>query len=144
VRFTAVAVVMVISLLKYVLIDKFIYAFLRCLSRGMVRLGIGHFARHRLNQFIAMREIKRKIWRWLFIFAAVPAVVIAAEAQNAFNEGVKFYKAAKYKEAVAAFNRAIKAAPKSDDAYNNRGLAYFKLGQIDVAVKDYEIDRRVF
>ena len=61
-----------------------------------------------------------------------------AEAQNAFNEGVKLYKAAKYKEAIAAFNRAIKAAPKSDEAYNNRGLAYTKMGQQDNALKDYD------
>ena len=37
-----------------------------------------------------------------------------------------------------AFSRAIKASPKADEAYNNRGLAYFKLGQTDNAVKDYD------
>ena len=60
---------------------------------------------------------------------ATPAMLLAGEAQNAFNEGVKLYKAAKYKEAIAAYNRAIKASAKSEEAYNNRGLAYFKLGQ---------------
>ncbi len=64
--------------------------------------------------------------------------MLGGEAQNAFSEGVKLYKAGKYKDAVAAFNRAIKAAPKSDEAYNNRGLAYFKLGQNDNALKDYD------
>ncbi len=64
--------------------------------------------------------------------------MLAGEAQNAFNDGVKLYKAAKFKDAVVAFNRALKAAPKSDEAYNNRGLAYFKLGQIDSAIKDYD------
>src|SRR5512132_4385263 len=84
-----------------------------------------------------MRTIKRCLWVHLTILL-IPAALFAAEAQNAFNEGVKYYKSAKYKEAVAAFNRAIKAAPKSDEAYNNRGLAYAKLGQRDNALKDYD------
>ena len=84
-----------------------------------------------------MRAVKRYFWSCLSILL-IPAALFAAEAQNAFNEGVKLYKAAKYKEAVAAFNRAIKAAPKSDEAYNNRGLAYAKLGQQDNALKDYD------
>jgi len=84
-----------------------------------------------------MRVFKRYFWSCLSILL-IPAALLAGEAQNAFNEGVKHYKAGKFKEAVAAFNRAIKAAPKSDDAYNNRGLAYAKLGQPDNAVKDYD------
>ena len=36
----------------------------------------------------------------------------AAEASNAFNEAVKNQRAGKYKEAIAAYDRAIKADPK--------------------------------
>ncbi|MEO6162621.1 MAG: tetratricopeptide repeat protein, partial [Candidatus Binatia bacterium] len=84
-----------------------------------------------------MRFLKGYFSRCLSLLL-IPAALFGAEAQIAFNEGVKQYKSAKYKEAVAAFNRAIKAAPKSDEAYNNRGLAYAKLGQQDNALKDYD------
>src|SRR5687767_11300859 len=88
---------------------------------------------------MAMGFLTRPIgFLFLLAFLALPAVIIAAEAQNAFNQGVKLYKAAKYKDAVAAFNRALKAAPKSDEIYNNRGLAYFKMGQHESAIKDYD------
>ncbi|HMA81213.1 MAG TPA: tetratricopeptide repeat protein, partial [Candidatus Binatia bacterium] len=78
-------------------------------------------------------------YRWaIFGLLALPALLYASEAQNAFNEGVNFYRAGKYKEAVGAFSRAIKVSPKADEAYNNRGLSHFKLGQIDEAIKDYD------
>ncbi len=85
-----------------------------------------------------MSLFNRRFWPHLIVFLLLPGWSIAGEAQNAFNDGIKFYRAAKYKDAVAAFSRAIKASPKADEAYNNRGLAYFKLGQTDNAVKDYD------
>src|SRR5688572_17707964 len=85
-----------------------------------------------------MSSKTKKFWRWLMMSLGIPAVLLAGEAQNAFNEGGKLYKAGKYKEAITAYNRAIKAAPKSEEAYNNRGLAYFKLGQNETALKDYD------
>src|SRR5574341_610778 len=94
-----------------------IYSFFARLSRANGgRLWVGHWIIHKLNRFMAMREIKRTLLCWLLIIA-VPAAVIAGEAQNSFNQGVKLYRAAKYKEAVAAFNRAIKLSPKADEAY---------------------------
>ena len=72
---------------------------------------------------MTMRAHMRRIWNFLLLLLALPVGLFAAEAQNAFSEGVKYYQAGKYKEAVGAFNRALKAAPKSDEAYNNRGLA---------------------
>ena len=74
-----------------------------------------------------MSSKAKRFFRWFVMLLGIPAMLFAGEAQNAFNEGVKFYRAAKYKEAIAAYNRAIKAQPKSEEAHNNRGLAYFKL-----------------
>ena len=71
----------------------------------------------------------------LFVALATPFVGWAGEAQNAFNDGVKHYQAGRFKEAVAAYDRAIKASPDASEAYNNRGLAYHKLGQIGNAIK---------
>src|SRR5512147_541106 len=81
-------------------------------------------------------------WRtWcaaLVILVAVSRIAVASEAQNAFNEGTKFYRAGKFKEAIAAYDRAIRAAPTAAEPYNNRGLAYYKLGQNEAAVKNYD------
>src|SRR5258706_529814 len=119
------------------------YAFSWQLSRAISRRHcllalIGQWRIHRLHHLMSMTARVKWLGSVLVFLLAFPAVVVAAEAQNAFNAGVKFYKAGKFKEAVNAFNRAIKAAPKSDEAYNNRGLAYFKLGQHDNAIKDYD------
>ena len=60
----------------------------------------------------------------LFVALATPLVGWAGEAQNAFNEGVKHHQAGRFKEAIAAYERAIKISPDASEAYNNRGLAY--------------------
>src|SRR6185436_8541148 len=62
----------------------------------------------------------------------------AAETSNAFQEGVKFQRAGKYKEAIAAYDRAIKADPKGAEAYVGRGSALAKTGQHERALKDYD------
>ena len=85
-----------------------------------------------------MRNINRAAASCFVLLLLLPSGLLGGEAQNAFSEGVKLYRASKYKDAVAAFTRAIKAAPKSDEAYNNRGLAHFKLGLNDNALKDYD------
>ena len=74
-----------------------------------------------------MRPFTSNFWGGLVVVLAFPAVLIAGEAQNAFNEGGKLYKAGKYKEAVAAYNRAIKSSPKADEALTT-ALGHFKLG----------------
>src|SRR5512132_3933036 len=68
-----------------------------------------------------------------------PVVSMAGEAQSAFNEGTKLYRAGKFKEAVSAYDRAIKASPTAPEPYNNRGLARYKLGQIEAAITDYDV-----
>jgi tetratricopeptide (TPR) repeat protein len=85
-----------------------------------------------------MARIALRFQICLGAFVLAPVLLLAGQAENAFNEGVKYYKAEKYKEAVAAFTRAIKASPRSDEAYNNRGLAHFKLRQNDDAIKGYD------
>src|SRR5258706_14024629 len=87
------------------------------ISRAPCRLALmGQGQIHRLHLFMFMTARVKWLGSFLVFLLPFPAVVVAAEAQNAFNEGVKFYKAGKFKEAVNAFNRAIKAATKSDEA----------------------------
>ena len=58
---------------------------------------IGHWRAHTLNFFIVYELFNRRFWRHLIVFLLLPGWSIAGEAQNAFNDGIKFYKAAKYK-----------------------------------------------
>ena len=46
-------------------------------------------------------------------------------------------KKRKYGEAVKHFTEAIKLNPDHADAYNNRGAAYYKKGDVDSAISDY-------
>ena len=61
------------------------------------------------------------MWVAIVVFIATTGLLFAGEAQEAFNEAVKFYRAGKFKEAIAAYDRAIKAAPKAAEAYLGRG-----------------------
>jgi Flp pilus assembly protein TadD len=68
-----------------------------------------------------------RLWPHLCLIAIlIPSLASAATTENAFNEGVKLYRAGKYKNAIAAFDRAVKVAPKDAEAYNHRGL--FQVG----------------
>ena len=84
-------------------------------------------------------KISRAVFTSVFI-AVIGwcAPLMAAEAQNAFTEGVKYHRAGKLKEAIAAYDRAIKADPKAAAAYLARGTAYAKLGETYQATKDYD------
>ena len=43
-----------------------------------------------------------------------------------------------WEEAIKECNKAISFNPNSAEAYNNRGLAKFELGQYEEAIKDYD------
>jgi tetratricopeptide (TPR) repeat protein len=78
------------------------------------------------------------LWVSVVMLVALPNLLFAGEAQNAFNEAVKLHRAGKFKEAIAAYNRALKAAPKAAEAYLGRGSSYASLGQENRAIKDYD------
>jgi hypothetical protein len=59
-----------------------------------------------------MRARLGTLWASVFIIIAIACPLLAGEAQDAFNDGVKFYRAGKFKESIAAYDRAIKAAPR--------------------------------
>jgi tetratricopeptide (TPR) repeat protein/S1-C subfamily serine protease len=43
-----------------------------------------------------------------------------------------------YNEAIADFNQAITIHPQLEIAYNNRGVTYYKQGNLDQAIKDFD------
>ncbi len=48
-----------------------------------------------------------------------------------------FYKAGKFDQALADFDRAIAMDPEYAKAYYNRGSTYDKMGKLDNAIADY-------
>jgi tetratricopeptide (TPR) repeat protein len=68
----------------------------------------------------------------------------AGEAEDAFKEGARLLSAAKLREAVPYFDKAIELNPKNARAYGDRGIAWFLLwkhadAQLDFA-KCYELE----
>ena len=72
----------------------------------------------------------------LVLTVGIAPPLFAAEAANAFNEGVKHQRAGKYKEAIAAYDRAIKGDPQSAETFLARGSALAKTGAYERALKD--------
>jgi lipoprotein NlpI len=60
------------------------------------------------------------------------------EASDAYSEGVQLLSEGRQRDAIAAFNKAIRLNPRSAEAYHGRGMAYNETGQNDKALKDYD------
>src|SRR5215208_2137988 len=77
-------------------------------------------------------------WSVFLLVITLCEPLYGGEAQNAFNEAIKHHRAGRLKEAIAAYDRAIKADPKAAPAYLARGTAYARLGETYQASKDYD------
>ncbi len=53
--------------------------------------------------------------------------------------GITYYKSGMYKEAITAFQEAIRIMPDYADAYRNLGAAYYKAGMTDDAVEAFKL-----
>ena len=63
---------------------------------------------------------------------------ILGKAKAAYKEGVILYaRELKYREAVAAFDRAIAIDPKLGFVWNDRGICYRELGEFDEALRSF-------
>ncbi len=76
---------------------------------------------------------------------AAPAVAPAAplaqpqqSTQQLMDEGVSYYKAGRYSEAIAVFDRLIQLTPNYAGAYYNKGNALTGMGRFDEAVAAYD------
>src|SRR5690349_21528909 len=61
----------------------------------------------------------------------------AAQVEEPLKAALELHEAGKIKEALAEYDKVIKANPKLKEAYFNRGNAYFDLGQDRQAINDY-------
>jgi len=59
-----------------------------------------------------------------------------AGLEEPLKTALELHESGKIKEAIAEYDKVIKANPKMAEAYFNRGNAYFDLGQNQQAVKD--------
>ncbi len=66
-----------------------------------------------------------------------PRLVRQKTKEQWIDDGIAFYDAGKYKEAIEAYNNAIRLDPNYAIAYNNRGNAYRDLKEYTKAIKDY-------
>jgi len=57
--------------------------------------------------------------------------------QKHYDQGMDYYYAGKYDQAIKEYDEAIKEEPQFIDAYYRRGLAYAKKGNYEDAISDY-------
>jgi len=78
-----------------------------------------------------------KVLGLLFMLLGDPALVRAGQADDPLKAALDLHDAGKVKEALAEYDKVIKAHPKLAEAYFNRGNAHYDLGQNQQALKDY-------
>jgi tetratricopeptide (TPR) repeat protein len=59
------------------------------------------------------------------------------QAEHFHAQGYASRKRGDYKQAIALYSQALAILPSHFKALFNRGFAYDKLGQFDLAIKDY-------
>jgi tetratricopeptide (TPR) repeat protein len=73
----------------------------------------------------------------LLIPAAVLLAACASPGRAAFDDGVRLYREGYYTSARDAFDTAVRQEPRNATAFNNRGVARVRLGDLNGAVLDY-------
>jgi len=84
-----------------------------------------------------MRTPGRAFWRSILFVFGLATLVAAGEAQNAFNDGVKLYRAGKFKEAIAAFALAATTDKDHPVVWNDLGTAWLSSGHPDKALSSF-------
>jgi tetratricopeptide (TPR) repeat protein len=60
------------------------------------------------------------------------------EASDTYEEGIRLLGERRQKDAIVAFDKAIRLNPRSAEAYHGRGMAHNEIGQNERALKDYD------
>lgn len=87
---------------------------------------------------------KRKRNRWMTATAAIVSVAAIYLALNIGrsvyynNLGTNHLAEGEYDQAIACFNKALKAKRKFPEALCNRGSAYYEKNQYDEAIPDFD------
>jgi serine/threonine protein kinase len=96
------------------------------------------------DRFASVREFAEALA--VAVEQSKPRPISQKTKEQWFNEGNAYRKAGKYREAIEAYNHAIKLDARYADAYNGRGFAYSDQKEYAKAIADYsraiELDAR--
>ena len=59
-------------------------------------------------------------------------------AENYVSDAIDYYQAARYREAITGWNKALKIIPNDAEVHNFVGLAYHRIGELDSAIAAFE------
>jgi len=74
----------------------------------------------------------------LLMCLGVVSLTWADPAEEAYAEGMRLLQAGQAREALTAFDKAIRLKPTYAEAYRRRGIVHHSLSQYDRAIKDYD------
>jgi tetratricopeptide (TPR) repeat protein len=93
---------------------------------------------------VVVDQVPGAVKRWLYIVAAVLAIVPAAFSQTSsksaieyYNRGSNSFRKHDYDRAIDDFTTAIAFDPGFAWAYDNRGIARFEKGDVAGAIDDF-------
>src|SRR5580698_11146526 len=76
-------------------------------------------------------------WLWLILAVLLTACSNPNKQKLAYlNSGDKYFKAAKYQEAVIEFRNALQIDPRLANAHQKLAMAYLKLGNSEAAYRE--------
>ncbi|HTY10937.1 MAG TPA: tetratricopeptide repeat protein [Bacteroidota bacterium] len=74
----------------------------------------------------------------LFLMSAIGSVSYSDEAGRTFDQANQLYLQAKYPDAIALYEKIIQSGFESGELYFNLGNAYYKNGNVQKAILNYE------
>lgn len=82
----------------------------------------------------ALKDAQRKLEEAV---SEIPPSEDELSAEEWFNRAVELGNNQQYVEAIKAYTQVIRLNPRYNWAYNNRGITYFSLKELDKALADY-------
>ena len=85
-----------------------------------------------------MKQSSRKAMLAIFLLASISLAGVAMAQEEAYQNGMNYFKAGKYVEAAAEFQALVDEAPAYDYGYFMLGNSFVKLGKTDQAVENFK------
>ncbi len=85
-----------------------------------------------------MKQSSSKAMLAIFLVASIGLAGVAMAQEEAYQNGMNYFKAGKYVEAAAEFQALVDEAPAYDYGYFMLGNSFVKLGKTDQAVENFK------
>jgi len=87
-----------------------------------------------------MKVYHKCTWIGVCLIIALACVRLAwgDAASDAYDEGTRLLREGQEKDAIPAFDKALRLNPRYAEAYNARGVTYNELAEYERALKDYD------